>query len=138
VNSEASNPFAAIPTLPTTGLKAITDVTVGPDNKIWGWAEGYLFVFNPSTNAFEYCVQKLTDVNYQNVDATTLFTRDADMVIGKDGNLWGSIRNTRMFKVDPAAKVVTPVRDDMGTQMIQDDFGNLYMINDIHLLRWAP
>jgi hypothetical protein len=128
----------AIYTLPVANLKAITDVTVGPDNKIWGWAEGYLFVFNPSTNLFEYCVQKFSDVNYQDVSDTNLHTRDADMVIGKNGALWGTIHNTRLFTVDPSTKAVTVIRDDLGTQLIQDDFGNLYMIHDINLYRWAP
>jgi hypothetical protein len=122
-------------------MKSVTKlITIGTGSaaRIWGFADGYLFVLNPSTLAFEYCALKFSDVDYG-----TLGTyRDADLVqIAKDpGFLYGTIHGTYLFKIYLGTKAVTNITSgaDMATA---DALGDVYynrIADETTLGRYSP
>lgn len=122
------------PPMPVAGIKAVTELIV-VDNKIWGFADGYLLVFNPANNTFEYFQQKYTDVSYPNGTY-----RDADLVtVAKDPNyVYGTIKNTYLFKINKSTKAVTNIVTTGADMLTGDFFGNLYYKkNDSELWRYA-
>ncbi|WP_127584425.1 hypothetical protein [Paenibacillus koleovorans] len=123
-------------TMPVSS-QGITALTVGPDNKIWGLSEGYLFVFNPATNTVEYHVQKFTDVSYT---STTQITRDGSLVMGRPGSnkMFGTIK-TRFFSIDTTTKAVTThfTASTAVNSASLDYYGNVYFSNGNDLYRWA-
>ncbi|MFI9553103.1 hypothetical protein [Nonomuraea endophytica] len=104
----------------------VTDVTV-VDGKIWGFAEGYLFVFDPVAAKFTYVAQKFADVNPAYAASTQW--RDADLrTVAKDpAHVYGTIGN-HLFKIAKSGYAVTDLvpaaagLDGLAT----DDLGNLY------------
>jgi len=116
-------------TVPVPGKRGITAMILAPDGKIWGNAEGYLFIFNPATRQVEY-TQKVADVSYD-----SSVWRDAVYEIGTDGNLYATQRNT-FFKVDMKTREKTVIRDEgKKVRFTQDDFGNFYLIEELNLLK---
>ncbi len=113
--------------MPSPGtMKSVTKmITIGTGSaaRIWGFADGYLFVLNPSTHGFDYVAHKFTGVNYG-----TLGTyRDVDLVqIAKDpAHLYGTIQGTILFRINLSTKAVTNITSgaDMATA---DSLGNIY------------
>ncbi|GAA3404911.1 hypothetical protein ACFFNY_27855 [Paenibacillus hodogayensis] len=123
-------------TMPVSS-QGITALTVGPDNKIWGLSEGYLFVFNPATNTVEYHVQKFTDVSYT---TSSQITRDGSLVMGTAGSnkMFGTIKN-HFFSIDTTTKTVTTHYTGTGAvnSAAADSYGNIYFSSGNTLFRWA-
>lgn len=121
--------------LPVSGIKAVTELIV-VGTKLWGFADGYLFVFNPANNTFEYFQQKFTDVTY----GTAGTYRDADLVlVDKDPNyIYGTIKNTYLFKINISTKAVTNILTSGADMLAPDGYGNLYYkYNGTELWRYA-
>lgn len=138
VYDPASGTKTAEYSLPATAngkkLTAITELQL-VDGKLWGFAEGYLFVFNPANDSFDYFGQKFTDVNYAGGTY-----RDADLVtVGKDSNsLYGTIGNKYLFKINKSDKEVTIMQSSGADMLTADHDGNLYYRkNDTGLWRYA-
>lgn len=123
---------------PTPSGKKLTAITelVSVEGKLWGFAEGYLFVFDPATASFDYMEEKFADVTYA---AGTY--RDADLVsVAKDPeHLYGTIGNKYLFKLNRATKAVTVLQSTGGADMLAaDKDGNLYYRkNDTALWRYS-
>jgi hypothetical protein len=115
-------------------LTAITELEL-VDGKLWGFAEGYLFVFNPENNTFEYMEQKFADVSYSGGTY-----RDADLVaVQKDPNsLYGTIGNKYLFKINKSDKTVTILQSNGADMLTAGEDGNLfYKHNDTELWRYS-
>lgn len=118
-------------------VSTVTDLTV-VDGKIWGFAEGILFVFDPATGGFVYAAEKFTDVDP--AYAATTQWRDADLrTVAKDpAHVYGTIGN-HLFKVNRSTYAVTDLipaaagLDGLAT----DDFGNVYYKITGRLYRYA-
>lgn len=113
---------------------AITELEV-VDGKIWGFAEGYLFVFNTENQTFEYFEEKFPDVHYPGGAY-----RDADLVtVDKDPNsVYGTIGNKYLFKINRTDKAVTILKSDGADMLTADHLGNLYFKhNDRELWRYS-
>ncbi|WP_158289292.1 carbohydrate binding domain-containing protein [Paenibacillus flagellatus] len=113
---------------------AITELEV-VDGNLWGFAEGYLFVFNPESRTFDYFEEKFPDVRYPGGAY-----RDADLVtVDKDPNsVYGTIGNKYLFKIDRADKAVTILQSDGADMLTADRLGNLYYKhNDRELWRYS-
>ncbi|MBB6734328.1 hypothetical protein [Cohnella zeiphila] len=131
----AYDPVAGVKTAeyslpPTPSGKKLTAITelIPVDGKLWGFAEGYLFVFDPATAEFEYMEEKFADVTYPGGTY-----RDADLVsVAKDPeNLYGTIGNKYLFKLNKASKEVTVLQSAGGADMLAaDKDGNLYYRKD--------
>ncbi|CAM3546535.1 hypothetical protein [Marinicrinis lubricantis] len=115
-------------------LTAITEL-VAIDGKLWGMAEGYLFIFNPENQSFEYFEEKFQDVRHPGGTY-----RDADLVtVDKDPDtVYGTIGNKYLFQINKADKSVTILKSDGADMITADDDGNLYYKhNDTELWRYA-
>ncbi len=115
-------------------LTAITELVV-VDGKLWGMAEGYLFIFDPESQTFEYFEEKFPDV--QHPEGTY---RDADLVIvDKDPNsIYGTIGNKYLFKINKDDKAITIIKSDGADMLTADRDGNLYYKhNDTELWRYS-
>ncbi|WP_431896758.1 hypothetical protein [Nonomuraea sp. bgisy101] len=110
----------------------ITDLTV-VDGRIWGFAEGYLFVFDPAVGDFVYHAKKFSDVGTEK-------WRDADLrTVAKDpAHVYGTAGD-HLFKITRSTYAVTelipktPGLDGLAT----DDLGNLYYKIVGRLYRYA-
>ncbi|GGD82545.1 hypothetical protein [Paenibacillus nasutitermitis] len=124
--------------LPVSGLAAITAVTVGPDNNIWMMAEGYLFIYNPTTGTFVYNSNIFPTVTY-GPTASSGIVLDASLVNGKDGYVYGVIKGTYFFKIHPTTKAVTTIESTANSKvrLIEDEFRNLYYISGTDIFRYA-
>ncbi|GGD52408.1 hypothetical protein [Paenibacillus nasutitermitis] len=128
---DVASDTAAQYTLPVSGMDAITSIIVGPDNKLWGMAEGYLFVFDPATNSFDSFQQKFTDVSYNgNV------WRDAELLLSKSGQVFGTIKNKYLFRIDASKNIITLVNNG-ANRITEDEFGNLYYFYGTELKRYT-
>ncbi|SCL26680.1 Outer membrane protein assembly factor BamB, contains PQQ-like beta-propeller repeat [Micromonospora rhizosphaerae] len=124
---------------PLPGADAITSVVAGPDGRIWGLADGELFILDPATGA----VVHRQDIpgDYSGVqDELTVNPADEHVYASLDGNL---------LKIDPLSKAVTVIRDAQTYRLTQDAQGNLWFRNGVkaangavqygsHLLRYVP
>ncbi|MDQ0338561.1 WD40 repeat protein [Caldalkalibacillus uzonensis] len=117
-------------TTPVPGMKAITDLIVGPDGNIWGMAEGTLFIFDPEERKVVYSDEKFT------LDYDRHVWRDAFLEIGRDGNVYGTIRG-RFFKIDAQSKEVTVLKGSGASRIAQDDFGNFYFADGGDLWKYT-
>ncbi|WP_127581566.1 hypothetical protein [Paenibacillus koleovorans] len=124
--------------LPVSGLAAVTSVIVGPDNNIWMMAEGYLFIYNPSTGTFAYNSNLFPSVTYNPTAASTIIL-DASLVNAKDGYVYGVIKGTYFFKIHPTTKAVTTLESTANgkVRLIEDEFRNLYYIGGTDIYRYA-
>lgn len=105
------------------------------DGRIWGLAEGFLFVFNPATNSFSTSPVQKFAADYREKkgawrDATIVTTpRDTSSVYVTIGG--------RLYKVNKSTLAVT----DFGggaNGLTVDQHGNLYYYNDVYLHRYVP
>lgn len=104
--------------IPFPGTGAITNIIVGPDGNLWGWAMGRFFTFDPATRQVLHSELIFTDA----VSAV----RDAQMEISRfDGKIYGSVAG-RFFQIDPATLAVTVLRTEPTQRLAQDSRGNFY------------
>jgi len=120
-----------------TNRKAITAITVGPDQKIWMMVEGWLVIYDPATNKFDYQANLFPSIVY-NPTASSVVARDAALITGKDGWVYGTIKGNTLFKLDPATKAMTVITStNGGTGLAEDAFRNLYYFNGTNLRRYS-
>jgi hypothetical protein len=120
-------------TIPGSSHKrAITDLIAGPDDKIWGLAEGTLFTFNLSTNMIDYH-QDLFPVNYNNVNWHVW--RDAKMAVNPDGFVYVTIGG-KMYRIDPADMSQTLLVSGGAYLLTQDNAGDLYYMSGVNLYKY--
>ena len=115
-------------------LTAITELKI-IDGKICGFAEGYLFMFNPDTRTFDYFEEKFPDVQLPGGNY-----RDADLVtVEKDpSSVYGTIGNKYLFKILKSNMSVQIIRSDGADMLATDDVDNLYFKhNDTQLWRYS-
>ena len=107
--------------VPVEGKQAVTSLIEGPDGKIWGFAEGVLFLFDPAAQTVTERHEVLP-VKYNG----TIWT-DAFMATGKDGNVYATARGV-FFRIDGLTKQAVIL--DSARQfsnLAQGSDGNLYM-----------
>lgn len=113
--------------VPVAGAKVITSVIVGPDGNIWGLADGYLFIFDPSSRTVTYSAKKFS------FTYTATKWRDSALAVSiKDGYVYGTV-NQKFFKFHPTTKAMTILRQNVGVGpkwMAQDNKGDFYYMLD--------
>ncbi|WP_010274221.1 FIMAH domain-containing protein [Paenibacillus senegalensis] len=111
---------------PVSGKRAVTGLIVGPDNNIWGIAEGVLFILDPKTYSVLYSSQ-LFSVHY----GDTIWG-DANMDVGTDGNVYGTSMG-RFFKIDAGTKQYTLLTNTINDAryLAQDEFGHFYFRSSV-------
>ncbi|MBI5381575.1 MAG: hypothetical protein HZA31_06720 [Opitutae bacterium] len=126
-------------TFPTAGVDGISGLMVGPGttgttSKIWGFAEGRLFVFDSASATWEYN----TDV-YPAI--TSSWYRDAHFQDIGDGYVYATV-GKYFLRIAVSNKAVTTLyidpNDSRCTGLSQDEFKNLYYGAGSELKRWMP
>lgn len=107
--------------VPVQGKEAVTSLIIGPDGNIWGFDEGWLFIFDPIMGQVVH-QSEIIPVSY----AGTVWS-DAFMLVGKDANVYGTARGV-FFRIDGKSKLVTILDSTSGyDNLTQDDYGHMYM-----------
>ena len=118
---------------PVNGKKAITGLMISLNGKIWGMDEGYLFIYDPAAGAIEYCRELFPDISYP---ADDIVYRDAALLTGKDGNIYGTIAG-KLFRINASTKEVTILLSDGAYRLAQDNAGSLYYVKGTDLKRYS-
>ena len=127
--------------LPVRGLRSITSLVATPDGKLWMLAQNYLLVYDPATSAWVYSKNIFPDIQYpaDGTDGGRITAYDSELLIGRDGKIYGTIRQKHFFSIDPHTAAVTHILDATVQQLTTDGYGNLYTVYDVnHLLRYVP
>lgn len=107
--------------VPVAGKDAVTSLIIGPDGNLWGFNEGVLFIYDFERQEVMH-EQELFPVEYRG----TLWT-DAFMLVGKDGNVYGTAWG-KFFRIDADDLQVTILdEENEWGYLTQDDDGRLYM-----------
>ncbi|MFA4867327.1 MAG: hypothetical protein WC623_03965 [Pedobacter sp.] len=126
------NPVTKIKTfeiVPVTGAKAITALMQGPNGKIWGMADGTLFIFDPVTGVVD-STHDLFQVS-QATKNTTVW-RNASMVMHPTGRIFG-LAYGELFELDPTTKAKTTISSSGGVCLTLGINGELYFQRGINL-----
>jgi hypothetical protein len=117
---------------PAPGRKAVSGLLAGPDGLIWGVAEDYIFKFDPVTRQIVY-----NQVKLGRYGANSTVWADVFLVLGKDGNVYGTNVGKRFFRIDPDTMEFVLIKNGAGNYLTQDSDGNLYMSNDADLWKYT-
>nr|WP_121269766.1 hypothetical protein [Pedobacter schmidteae] len=118
--------------IPVTDAKAITALMLGPNGKIWGMADGTLFIFNPATNQVD-STHQLFQVS-QATKNTTVW-RNASLVLHSSGRIFG-LAYGELFELDPVTKAKTTISASGGSCLTLGTNGELYFHRGINLWRY--
>lgn len=116
---------------PVAGAWAITSLINGPDGKIWGMADGTLFVFNAETKQVEK-VKKY----YSLVGTPTHIWRNAFMVVHPNGKVYATF-DSKFYQIDPLTLEPTLLKEGVGL-LAMDKQGRLYTRAAESLWRYKP
>lgn len=117
--------------VPVPGAAAITCLIKGPDNHIWGVADGTLFVFDANKRAV-ISTHKLYDYPPFNSHVW----RSAAMAIHPSGMVYGT-GNNNLFKIDPQTKAVT-ILNTNASLFAMDREGTIYFRRSVELWKYKP
>lgn len=117
---------------PVPGAAAITCLIIGPDKKVWGIADGTLFVFDPAARQIESTTE-LFPVHYDDRHVW----RDGFLLQHRSGQLYGTLAG-KFFRLDPATKKVFVLRDEPASLLAIDATGRLYFRDKINLWQYSP
>jgi len=118
---------------PVAGATAITSLVVGPDQNLWGWANGTLFVLDPTARQVVFTKEFFPTAR----DQGRAPWRMAAMELHRDGRFYGTIRD-QLFRLDPATKELTILRESGAGLIAFDDAGRVYFRGGAHLWQYAP
>ncbi|MEF3306872.1 hypothetical protein [Paenibacillus sp. GYB003] len=118
--------------VPVAGRGTVSGLLDGPDGLVWGIADDHLFKFDPATGAIAYLEAKLP----RNETNETVWA-DADLAIGRDGNVYGTNAKRKFFRIRPETMEWTMLGDGF-RYLTQDSSGRLYMSDDSALWTYVP
>ncbi len=128
----ATGSSQALP-LPTRGLRTVLAVTVGPDHRIWMVAEDHVLVYDPTLQRFVVDKELFPELGIHGDDL--IDAHDAFLTVGRDGNLYGTIHSSYLYRLDPVSLRVTILQRGNVHHVVQDGYGNLYYVQDGYGLR---
>jgi len=102
--------------VPVPGKVTVSTLHQGPDGKIWGFAQGTLFVFDPASHKVVYTKNEFPKGGGR--------YREGSFVNSKDGAVYGTCDGT-LFKIDPATMKLTPLATGC-VRVVADKQGRLY------------
>ena len=117
--------------VPVAGAWAITGLATGPDGKIWGMADGTLFVFNPESKKVDK-VKKYYDLK----GTPTHIWRNAFLETHANGKVYATF-NSKFYEIEPATLEATVLKDGVGL-LAMDKQGRLYTRSAQNLFRYKP
>lgn len=117
--------------VPVQGAMAITGLINGPGRKIWGVADGTLFLFDPVTKQITG-TKKLFDVP----PVRSHVWRSVFLSVHPNGMVYGT-GNNQLFRIDPVSMEVTYL-DGNASLMVMDRTGIIYFRRGTELIRYDP
>ncbi|OQP68322.1 hypothetical protein [Niastella populi] len=117
--------------VPVPGAAAITCLIKGPDNHIWGVADGTLFIFDADKRAV-ISTNKLYDYPPFN----SHIWRSAAMAIHPSGMVYGT-GNNNLFTIDPQTRAVT-ILNTKASLFAMDKEGTIYFRRSVELWKYRP
>ncbi|WP_433006191.1 Vgb family protein [Kribbella sp. CA-294648] len=120
--------------VPVPGAESITELSIGPDGKLWGLADGTVFVADPTTGEVSRRIAVFDSA-----------TGSADGAMSwRDGYLY-AVNDGRLFVVDSLAGTKTILRDRGLLRLTQAPTGIYYMLlrpdgdtSHTHLASYTP
>ncbi len=107
------------------GTRTITTVEVGPDGKIWGMSEGFLFKYNPETDEIEYNNEDFPEINFSAITYENPRLYGAQLVAGNDGYMYGNTTG-KFFRVNPITMEIEILRNSSSVFIAKDFLSNIY------------
>ncbi|GIP38962.1 hypothetical protein J31TS4_22420 [Paenibacillus sp. J31TS4] len=120
-------------TIPVSGRKGVTGLTIAPDGSLWGVAEDMIFKFDTASRKVVSKIAKLRRYSASGTTWTWGFLRFAP-----DGNLYGTSRG-QFFMVKPETLEFVMLNGSYGNYLNIDASGHLYFSdNDTTLWKYTP
>ncbi|RRN77972.1 hypothetical protein EIM50_16885 [Pseudoxanthomonas sp. SGD-10] len=116
---------------PVAGTMAITCLAQGPNGKIWGFADGVIFVFDPLTRKVEK-TKKLFEVDKN----TTHIWRIGFLQFHPNGKMYGTA-NGSLFSINPHDMTVEILKKGVGL-LAMDKEGTFYIRDSENLWSYKP
>ncbi|WP_205500077.1 hypothetical protein [Rufibacter psychrotolerans] len=116
---------------PVPGTLAITCLVNGLDGKIWGFADGIIFAFDPKTQKVEK-TKKLFQIS----ENPTHIWRLGFLEFHPSGQVYGAA-NGEFFRLDPATMEITVLKKGVGL-LAMDKNGVLYTRDSENLWSYRP
>jgi hypothetical protein len=114
--------------IPTGNSKSVISALVdGPDGKIWGVADGWIFKIDPSTNTVTDSFV-IEEFSYTNTS-----WKAAELVNGGDGFVYATIRG-RLYRISSTDNSFIKLDHDGDLYLAKDNYGDLYFRNSGHSL----
>jgi hypothetical protein len=117
---------------PVAGKRGISGLRKGPDNHIWGWAEGTLFAFDPESRKVLWSEDK-----FPVPDDPRHFWRGGYMSEFADGGFYGTLFGN-VYHLDAATRKIEVLAKGELELMTRDSSGRLYFVENEKLLRLTP
>jgi WD40 repeat protein len=117
--------------IPVEETMAITSLVLGPKGKIWGLADGVIFVFDPSTKKIEK-TKKLFEVDKN----TTHIWRIGFLHLHPNGQMYGTA-NGEFFSINPKNMEVKVLKKGVGLLAL-DKEGTFYTRDSENLWSYKP
>ncbi|MGP4078996.1 hypothetical protein ACTWQL_03710 [Pseudalkalibacillus sp. R45] len=102
----------------------ISALTVTPDGKLFGMADGKLFIYKNEGEA----IRVIPIIGHE----TTGTARNAKLLVASDGNVYGTVEG-KLFRVDTQTYKLTMLKNEGAYGLTQDQHGNLYFKNGTDL-----
>lgn len=118
------------------GKRTITTVEVGPDGKIWGMAEGYLFKYNPKTEEIEFNEETFPEINFSAITYSNPRLYGAQLVAGNDGYMYGNTSG-KLFKINPKTMETIILKNSSSIFIAKDFFSNIYYTDFIGTWKYS-
>jgi len=119
--------------VPVAGAPAVTSLITGPDAKIWGIANGTLFVFDIASRKI-VSRHELLKVHYEKDKAVW---RGGTMLVHPNGQIYGTL-DKKFFRLDPATMKLNVLRKEESELIALDRDGNVYFKDKVDLWRYRP
>lgn len=116
---------------PVSGTMAITCLVNGPKGKIWGFADGVIFVFDPRTQQVEK-----TKKMFQIDKNPTHIWRLGFLEVHPSGYIYGTA-NSEFFRLNPETMEITVLKKGVGL-LAMDKNGVLYTRDSENLWSYQP
>ncbi|MGV3503600.1 MAG: hypothetical protein ACO1O1_07820 [Adhaeribacter sp.] len=118
-----------MPVLP--GAMAITGLINGPDGRLWGFADGTLFVFDLTQRKVVR-----THEYYKIKGRPSHIWRNGSLMVHPSGQVYGNI-NDKAFRIDPKTLQFIELFDNVSLLTL-DDQGSFYFRRKANLWKYEP
>lgn len=118
-------------TIPVKDAQAITSLIIGPDEHLWGFAGGRIFIFDMKERRL---IEEI--FIHEQKQMSSHVWRGAFLLNHPNGDVYGTANNF-LFKMNPATKKIKVLHEG-ASLLTMDKDGTLYFKNKTNLWRYIP